>query len=81
MTSFLICFNAHNESLAFTLPDAAFGTRWHRVIDTADPDLRQPVGPLESSGILDVFDRAIVVLQLSELDDGFPASGIALADS
>ena len=79
--SFLICFNAHSESLAFTLPDAAFGRRWHRVIDTADPDLRQPVGPVESSGILGVSDHAVVVLQLSELDGGAPASGIPLADS
>jgi isoamylase len=90
--SFLICFNAHHEELAFTMPEAAFGSRWRRVIDTADPDLRQPVGPVEAGQMLCVPDRSIVVLQLAPLQQdaagvppeaaGEPASsGIALAHS
>jgi hypothetical protein len=69
-----------------------FGTRWRRVIDTADPDLLEPTGPVESGQILRVSDRSIVVLQLAPLqsDGQTPApdvseraltSGIALADS
>ena len=64
--SFLVCFNAHHEPLPFTLPPAAFGPRWHHVIDTADPDLRQNIGALEAGGRLQVTDRSIVVLQLVE---------------
>jgi glycogen operon protein len=64
--SFLLCFNAHHETLLFRLPDERYGRRWHRVIDTADPDLRSPVGPLTHHDELPVRDRAIVVLQLSE---------------
>ena len=79
--SFLICFNAHSEGLQFRMPDAAFGTRWHRVIDTADPDLRQSAGPVESAGILEVSDRSVVVLQLAGIDGGSPEPGIQLADS
>jgi glycogen operon protein len=64
--TFILCFNAHSEPIPFTLPDAGFGSRWHRVIDTADPDLRQPVAPISAGGALEVADRAVVVLQLAD---------------
>ena len=67
--TFLICFNAHSEELAFTMPDAVFGERWHRVIDTADPDLRRDAGAVASGGILKVTDRSVVVLQLAPPSD------------
>jgi hypothetical protein len=52
--------------MEFTLPEGHFGTRWHRVIDTADPDLRESIGPLTSGGKLRVVDRSVVVLQLAD---------------
>jgi glycogen operon protein len=64
--TFLICFNAHHEPLPFTMPAAAYGRRWHRVIDTADPDLQNPLAPVLAGGTLQVVDRSLVVLQLSE---------------
>ena len=64
--TFLLCFNAHYEGMTFTLPSQQFGDRWHRVIDTADPDLRGPAEPLSSGGELRVADRSVVVLQLSQ---------------
>jgi glycogen operon protein len=71
--SFLLCFNAHYEPLTFTLPEASYGNRWHRVIDTADPDLREQIAPLGAEGQLQVRDRAIVVLQLAgSRTDGIP---------
>lgn len=73
-----MCFNAHYEELAFTLPAVAFGRRWHRAIDTADPDLLKPVGPVEAGAALPVEGRAVVVLQLAETSS---ADGIALADT
>jgi glycogen operon protein len=66
--TFILCFNAHHEPMRFTLPAAGFGGRWHRVIDTADPDLRQAIGPISAGGALEVADRAVVVLQLAEKD-------------
>jgi isoamylase len=71
--TFLLCFNAHYEAMTFTLPPRQFGERWHRVIDTADPDLRNGGEPLSSGGELRVVDRAVVVLQLSQAArDGIP---------
>jgi isoamylase len=64
--SFLLCFNAHYEPLPFTMPDKSFGARWHRVIDTADPDLDQPVGDLEPGATITLEQRSMVVLQLVE---------------
>ena len=65
--SFLLCFNAHFEPVAFTMPQEAFGTRWHRVIDTADPDLARRVTALGPGRKLTVPDRSLVVLQRDEL--------------
>ncbi|MEP6797107.1 MAG: glycogen debranching enzyme, partial [Lapillicoccus sp.] len=33
--SFLVIFNAHTESIGFTVPEAAYGTEWFIEIDTA----------------------------------------------
>jgi glycogen operon protein len=73
--SFLLCFNAHYEPLTFTLPERTYGDRWHRVIDTADPDLVDPLEPRAAGESLLVRDRSIVVLQLA----GRTVDGIALA--
>ncbi|HUE89513.1 MAG TPA: glycogen debranching protein GlgX [Vicinamibacterales bacterium] len=66
--TFLLCFNAHYEPMTFTLPHLQFGHRWHRVIDTADPDLCEAVEPLASGSDLLVVDRSVVVLQLAPLE-------------
>ncbi|MDA0169528.1 hypothetical protein OJ998_10555 [Solirubrobacter taibaiensis] len=34
--SFLLLFNAHHEPLDMTMPETRWGTRWLRVLDTAD---------------------------------------------
>ena len=64
--TFLLCFNAHYETMPFTAPDVVYGDRWIRVIDTADPDLSQRHEPTEAGRTFLVDDRALVVLQLSE---------------
>ena len=73
--SFLLCFNAHYEPMPFTLPDASFGERWHRVIDTADPDLLERTAPFPAGDAVRVADRSVVVLQLA----GQKRDGIRLA--
>jgi glycogen operon protein len=34
--SFLMVFNAHHEALDVTMPEAQWGARWLRTLDTAD---------------------------------------------
>jgi glycogen operon protein len=64
--TFLLCFNAHHETMQFRLPGEPFGRRWHRVIDTADPDLREPIGAVDHGETLRIVDRSVVVLQLGD---------------
>ncbi len=40
--SFLLCFNAHDHPVTFTLPPAEYAGKWQVVLDTAD----HPAGPL-----------------------------------
>src|SRR5699024_5070762 len=35
--SFLLCFNAHDESLDFVLPQIGYAEHWTATLDTADP--------------------------------------------
>jgi glycogen operon protein len=65
--SFLLCFNAHFEPVPFTVPDRAFGTHWHRVLDTADPSLARRTPALGPGRTFTVTDRSLVVLQRDEL--------------
>ena len=71
--TFLLCFNAHYEEIAFTLPPSRFGHRWIRVIDTADHDLRSSTHATAAGDVLRVVDRSVVVLQLTDqVRDGIP---------
>jgi glycogen operon protein len=63
--SFVLCFNAHDQPLDFTLPPAEFGSAWIPVINTADvpsADGEEPK-PIAAAGTLQVESRAMVVLQ------------------
>lgn len=60
----MLCFNAHDEALQFTLPPAEFGATWLPVIDTAitaPTDGPEPK-PIAAAGTLQVESRAMVVL-------------------
>jgi isoamylase len=60
--SFLLCFNAHYETIEFTLPPKEFGAAWRPVIDTeaaiADTDERIP-----AAGSMSVGARSLIVLE------------------
>jgi isoamylase len=62
---FLLLFNAHSDSVAFTLPPADLAASWQVVVDTAQPAAPDPAsGPTWAAGTsLKVADRALVVLQ------------------
>ncbi len=61
--SFVLCFNAHDEPIKFTMPPAKFGRSWNRVVttDPADTD-----GPVRSRSKVVVSARALIVLQASQ---------------
>ena len=73
--SFLICFNAHDEDLTFTLPDETYGSGWQIEIDTAaavvDPGTHMP-----DSDIC-VIGRSVVVLRCRKDPPAPPPAGVA----
>jgi glycogen operon protein len=61
-TRLLILFNAHHESVAFTLPDAGEGRAWCRVLDTDAPALSERGEPVADATALAVPARTLIVL-------------------
>jgi isoamylase len=66
--SFLLLFNAFHEAVIFTMPERAYGRRWHVIVDTALPLLpatrsRRSTRP---NGRVLVGPRALVVLQCAD---------------
>ncbi|MFA9430049.1 glycogen debranching protein GlgX [Egicoccus sp. AB-alg2] len=64
--SFLILFNASDQTIEFTLPPEPWGERWQVVVDTAAKVLPDPGETIAAGGACKVVGRGIVVLQ--ELD-------------
>ena len=60
---FLLLFNAHSNSLTFTLPEASYAAGWEVVIDTALGVLGAIHPPKKE---IEVGDRAVVVLRSTE---------------
>ncbi|GGI07966.1 glycogen debranching protein GlgX [Egicoccus halophilus] len=61
--SFLILFNASDQTIEFTLPPAAWGERWQVAVDTAAKVLPESGEILPASGACKVLGRGIVVLR------------------
>ncbi|GIF52659.1 glycogen operon protein [Asanoa ferruginea] len=62
--SFLLCFNAHDDGLRFTVPGHEYGQKWEAVISTAEyPGETQQV--MEAGASILVPDRSLVVLDRS----------------
>jgi glycogen operon protein len=62
--SFLLCFNAHDDGLRFTVPGHEYGQKWEAVISTAEyPGEAQQV--MEAGASILVPDRSLVVLDRS----------------
>ncbi|SDZ45101.1 glycogen operon protein [Micromonospora pattaloongensis] len=60
--SFLLCFNAHDAPIDFTVPTDEYGQKWEVVISTADPLPGEAV-VVEPAGTITVPDRSLVVLE------------------
>jgi glycogen operon protein len=59
--SFLLVFNAHHESVMFTMPAATFGTDWKVAIDTAADD-DAPAQSVGSGKTIELAARTVVVM-------------------
>jgi glycogen operon protein len=57
--SFLLLFNAHFETVTFTLPTRRFGARWQPEAAT----IEVPEGPLAARSSVDVLDHGCVLLR------------------
>ncbi|MHB1837301.1 MAG: glycogen debranching enzyme, partial [Solirubrobacteraceae bacterium] len=61
--SFVLLFNAHEQSRTFTLPHSLVGSRWSLELSTADPDAEPGSATYGARAEIDVLDRAIVILR------------------
>ena len=61
--SFLVCFNAWQDTLSFRLPPARFGRRWALELSTAQPDLEEGVWEAPVRGEVAVPGRSLVLLR------------------
>ncbi|MEV6773120.1 glycogen debranching protein GlgX [Nocardia sp. NPDC051030] len=62
--SFLLCFNAHDEPIGFTLPDPDHGTSWSTALDCSTPDGQPHSNTIHSaSSTVQVPARCLLVLR------------------
>jgi isoamylase len=64
--SFVLCFNAHDEPIEFTLPPKEFGAAWVPVIYTADTPVAGQAKPVTAGAKVAIDARAVMVLQASD---------------
>ncbi|MGO4603608.1 glycogen debranching protein GlgX [Terrabacter sp. 2YAF2] len=74
--SFLVMFNAHDEPLAFTLPEEEYGAHWLPVIDTALHEI--DASPLDPTWQIQVQPRSIVVLRCPRVEVSPVVPGVTL---
>jgi glycogen operon protein len=63
---FLLLFNAGDEAITFTLPDARLGTTWEIVIDTTSPAGESDTGPLPAKSEVELSGHAAMILRSEE---------------
>jgi glycogen operon protein len=61
--SFLLLFNAHHESMAFSLPAGPWGEAWAALIDTNDPQMEEESVVYKAAEEVPVEARSVVVLR------------------
>ena len=63
---FLLMFNAGDEAITFTLPDARLGTTWEIVIDTTSPVGESDAAPLVAKSEVELSGHAVMILRSQE---------------
>ena len=62
--SFILCFNAHQEPIEFTLPPKEFGASWLPTIDTAsDSGVPKSSDALKMDATVEVSPRSVILLK------------------
>lgn len=63
--SFVLCFNAHDEAIEFTLPPDQFGQRWQLLLDTAGDvaTADAEAAPVEAGATVTVDGRALTLFR------------------
>jgi len=75
--SFLLLFNAHDQTLEWTLPPEEYAPAWRLVIDTSGvPD---QVETVQAGSTVKVVDKGMVVLQAPAAAEDPPTPGTAAA--
>jgi glycogen operon protein len=59
--SFILYFNAHDETVDFTLPSEEYAAQWETVVDTAGAGADST--PVRSGHVISVTRKALVVLR------------------
>jgi isoamylase len=62
--SVLLLFNAHQESVPFTMPSETFGAVWHALLDTSSA-AGESAAEIPAGETVEVSRRAVVVLTRS----------------
>jgi glycogen operon protein len=63
--SFVLCFNAHDEAIDFTVPGDGYSASWQTVVDT-DSALMPEGKPVEAGSIVTIAARSLIVLQSTD---------------
>jgi isoamylase len=64
--TFFLIFHGGAEPLTFKLPEAKWGERWVKVLDTREPLPEEGGEPLTAGAELPVEERSVVVLRRVE---------------
>ena len=64
--SFLLLFNAHHETVSFTVPADTWGKRWATAIDTDTGAIDEDDGEVKAGDQVNVTGRSVVVLRRTE---------------
>ena len=61
--SFIVLFNAHDDTVAFTMPEASWGEEWTTVLDTNDPAVDEDSLFYKSGEEVRAESRSVAVLR------------------
>ena len=58
---FYVIFNAHHEPLDYTIPDAKYGKRWNKTLDTSQPEISE-TEVYDAGSMITAQGRSIIIL-------------------